>query len=88
MAVGPARSENQDSSRDTAAKAEAINADAGVASGTTRKDPSSTGEPGEAAPTASEVVPPNVEKEGLQGTVKDAQGNLQNTKNKQVSSDT
>lgn len=88
MAVGPARAENQDSSRDNAAKAEAINVDKGVASGSTRKDPESTGEPSEAAPTASEVVPPNVEKQGLQGTVKDAQGNLQDTKNKQVSSDT
>lgn len=88
MAVGPARAENQDSSRDNAAKAEAINVDKGVASGSTRKDPESTGEPSEAAPTASEVVPPNVEKEGLQGTVEDAQGNLQDTKNKQVSSGT
>lgn len=87
-AVGPARAENQDSSRDTAAKAEAINVDKGVASGCTRKDPESTGEPSEAAPTASVVMPPNVEKEGLQGTVEDAQGNLQDTKNKQVSFDT
>lgn len=46
----------QDSSRDTAAAAEAKNAARGVASGSTRKDASATGRPSESAPTASEVM--------------------------------
>ncbi len=47
--------DQNDSSRDTAAAAEAKNAEKGVASGSTRKDASDTGRPSESAPTASEV---------------------------------
>ncbi len=47
--------DQNDTSRDTAAAAEAKNAAKGVASGSTRKDASDTGRPSEAAPTASEV---------------------------------
>ena len=47
--------DQNDTSRDTAAAAEAKNAEKGVASGSTRKDASDTGRPSEAAPTASEV---------------------------------
>ena len=51
-----ALADRQDSSRDTAAAAEAKNADRGVASGSTRKDANDTGRPNESAPTASEVL--------------------------------
>ena len=47
--------DRRDTSRDTAAAAEAQNAEKGVASGSTRKDASDTGRPSESAPTASEV---------------------------------
>lgn len=50
-----ALADRQDPSRDTAAAAEAKNADKGVASGSTRKSASDTGRPSESAPTASEV---------------------------------
>lgn len=50
-----ALADRHDPSRDTAAAAEAKNADRGVASGSTRKDASDTGRPSESAPTASEV---------------------------------
>ena len=49
--------DRRDTSRDTAAVAEAQNAEKGVASGSTRKDASDTGRPSESAPTASEVPP-------------------------------
>ena len=51
-----ALSDRDDPSRDTAAAAEAQNAEKGVASGSTRKDASDTGRPSESAPTASEVI--------------------------------
>lgn len=79
--------DQNDTSRDTAAAAEAKNAEKGVASGSTRKDASDTGRPSEAAPTASESVPRNVKEQGLHGNVKDAQGSLQDTKNQQVGKD-
>ncbi|KAA6424998.1 MAG: hypothetical protein FRX49_05172 [Trebouxia sp. A1-2] len=79
--------DQNDTSRDTAAAAEAKNAEKGVASGSTRKDASDTGRPSEAAPTASESVPKNVKEQGLHGNVKGAQGNLQDTKNQQVGRD-
>jgi len=47
--------DQNDTSRDLAAAAEAKNTEKGVASGSTRKDASDTGRPSEAAPTASEV---------------------------------
>ncbi|KAL0023418.1 hypothetical protein WJX79_008535 [Trebouxia sp. C0005] len=64
--------DQNDTSRDTAAAAEAKNAEKGVASGSTRKDASDTGRPSEAAPTASESVPKNVKEQGLHGNVKGA----------------
>lgn len=83
-----ALSDRHDPSRDTAAAAEAQNAEKGVASGSTRKDASDTGRPSESAPTASESVNQNVRDKGLHGAVKDTQGNLQSTKNQQVVQDT
>ena len=50
-----ALADRHDPSRDTAAAAEAKNANSGVASGSTRKDASDTGHPSESAPTASQV---------------------------------
>ena len=50
-----ALTDRQDVSRDTAAAAEAKNADRGVASGSTRKHADDTGRPSESAPTASEA---------------------------------
>lgn len=50
-----ALSDRRDPSRDTAAAAEAQNAERGVASGSARKDASDTGRPSESVPTASEV---------------------------------
>ena len=47
--------DRRDTSRDTAAAAEAQNAERGVASGSTRRNESDTGRPSESAPTASEV---------------------------------
>lgn len=49
-------SDRHDPNRDTAAAAEAKNAEAGVASGSTRRHASDTGRPSESALTASEVV--------------------------------